>query len=498
MQVQNAPEQTLQAAFAARNEWHANRSSAIFPVRLRSGGDLLIAYLNYWAIKNRIDNVQRVLRLYTADGALAGRHSERVAGHGVAVSVAATFAINGHFDGMLEVEFIALDNLRFPFPAVQGFYSDGRGFSSVHSAGRSKNTDEAQPPPAPSPETNWICKFADGITPFFHVFCNGTPPGPLGIEVSVLAPDRSVLATRSLPDLLLRPFSSRLLAIDELFPELWQTPARPPEGSYCRVSVPQHGIFPRLVVGNLHRASDFLEVTHSFAEQRGGDFVVPPPGVELASFIPALKPAGLDLRLHSFPTNAPAVVEAGLRVQKAGAAALAGAGTAPAWRSGGDGAALMTYRLADDDRLISLDLRGGQVPSRLNVSYQFSVAGSASSYSTDVSTGAKSCVYPPKHSHWGSAVVGGGYRTVLMARNMSHRPGATQASRGTLKIWSGADDPEIRELAINAEAGAFWTLEGAGDTAGIVHWLANFDQPSIEMFWVSYADDGRICGDHAF
>lgn len=502
MDTKTVSEQTLAAAFTARHQWYANRSSAIFPVRLRPGGNLIIAYLNYWAIKNRIDNVQRILRLYSSSGALAGRHVEKVMGTGATVSLVQTFSITDDFDGMLEIEFIALDNLRFPFPAIQGFYSDGRAFSSVHSAGRTKNPDEAQPVLASSIETNWICKFSETITPFFHVFSNGTASDTMKVEVAVLSPDKRVVASRTLANLFVGSFSSRLVAIDELFPELWNFGTQPPDNSYCRVTVPQSGIFPRLVVGNLHRATNFLEVTHSFAEQYGGDFVVLPPHVEIASFIPALKPNELDLELYSFPTNIPAKVNAAVRVQTADTSKLSRTTTKLSWQSGGDQAELMTYKLGNDDRFISLDLMGDRVPSRLNVSYRFSVRKSESKYSTDISTGAKSCVYPPKHSHWGSCIAGNGFRTVLMARNMSHNPTATVSSKGTLKIWWADGKSETRELDINSEASAFWTIDepraDSSTHAIFFHWLANFDQPSIEMFWVSYADDGRICGDHSF
>ncbi|MES2414730.1 MAG: hypothetical protein V4614_13070 [Pseudomonadota bacterium] len=499
MNIGESHPDSLKAAFAARNVWHANRSSAIFAVRLREGCDLLVAYLNYWALKNRIDSVRRIVRLYDEAGQLYGRHDEQVSGNGADFSVRNLFALAADFDGMVEVEFISTDNLRFSFPAIQGFYRAGDAFSTVHSAGRVVNTDEPQAAPRPSRESNWICKFAEGITPFFHVFRSGLATAPVTIDVEVLSPDSEVLFSAQLAGLLKGPFSSKLLLLDDIFPEL--ASHRPEAGSYCRVTVPREGIFPRLVVGNLHRANNLLEVTHSFAQQDGQDFVAKPDGVDLASFIPGIKPEQLDLALYSFPTNAASPVSASLRRQGTADARMQPTGETMQWLAGGPGSRLFRYELAENDRLMSLDLTGAQVPSRLNVSYQFSVPGSP--YSTDIATGAKSCAYPPKHSHWGTGVVGAGFRTLLMARNMSHTPAATKRSQGTVKLWLQDQDMQQRELEIEAEAGAFWTIDISawtvdGSKPYFVHWLANFDQPSIEIFWVSYADDGRICGDHSF
>lgn len=491
---------SLAKSFAARQEWYTNRASALFPLRLRIGGDLIICYLNYWSIKNKIENIQRIIRIYNEIGELKGRQSQRVVGQGAAISVAKVFDLKSPFDGMVEIEFIALDNLRFSFPAVQAFYTDGQAISTVHSAGRNKNADESSHQNTVSVETNWICKFSENVTPFFHVFTPGAQDHPVDVEVSVYSPKNKLLASQRLGAILVSAFSSKLVTLDSLFPELCQD-AVPPLGSYCQIKVPQTGIFPRLVVGNLHRSSDFLEVTHSFALQNNKDFVTNPEPLTLWSFIPAVKPPDLNLNLYSFPTNSISQVTAQIRHQKLTQPALRETGHTLTWCTGGVDAEVMRYTVPENVSLVSIDLSGHEVPSRLNVSYQFSVCKSKSPYSTDISTGAKSCVYPPKHSHWGTCVVGGSFKTVLMGRNMSHKVSKTQKAKGTLRIWFANDFIEERALIIDAEASAFWTINlqtPMTDNPQFIHWLANFDQPSVEVFWVSYAPDGRICGDHSF
>lgn len=493
---------SLANAYAARKDWYTNRASAIFPVRVRKGGDIVLAYLNYWSIKNKIENVQRVIRLYKESGELTHRQIEKVEGSCAVISVTDTFGLTGDFDGMIEIEFISVDNLRFAFPAVQAFYTDGNAISTVHSAGRSKNSDEARNSQSDSIETNWTCKFSANITPFFHVFTNGTPSGSVGIGVKVFSPSNVLLNAIDIPNLLEGSFSSRLMTLDSLFPELWSGAAKA-HGTYCQVRVSQLGIFPRLVVGNLHRDSDFLEVTHSYAQNLADDFVISSKDNELTSFIPAIKPPGLDLRIVSFPTNSPSEVEAFVRTQHQTSSRLQHTDIKLSWRTGGENARVFNFTVPDLMSMVSFDLRGQKVPARLNVNYVYRVSGACSNYSTDISSAAAPSINPAKHTHWGTSVVGAGFTALLLARNIGHKAGGSEASKGSLTIWFDNDNVKTRSISIGAESSEIWAIEQAdlpksSDQPCYVHWLANFDQPTVEILWLSRADDGRICGDHSF
>ena len=48
---------TLSEDYAARMKWNNNRASAVFPVILRQGCEVRILTLNYWRIKNNIQNI---------------------------------------------------------------------------------------------------------------------------------------------------------------------------------------------------------------------------------------------------------------------------------------------------------------------------------------------------------------------------------------------------------------------------------------------------------
>ena len=64
--------------------------------------------------------------------------------------------------------------------------------------------------------------------------------------------------------------------------------------------------------------------------------------------------------------------------------------------------------LSDDERFKLLYFRG-KVPSRFNSNFIYSLNKKNKLFSTDIATGAKSNVYPPKYIHWGSGIIGNGY-----------------------------------------------------------------------------------------
>ena len=72
------PQNTLSADLDERKSWFAQRSSAVFPIRLRKNTDLHIVFLNYWKIKNKISQIVCVLRVYNSDGKLVNRLSEPI------------------------------------------------------------------------------------------------------------------------------------------------------------------------------------------------------------------------------------------------------------------------------------------------------------------------------------------------------------------------------------------------------------------------------------
>lgn len=507
----NTLQQALGATFAARDDFFAHRSSAIFPLRLSAHSDFHLVFMNYWNIKNEVSDVGVILRLYTEDGALAARMQlpVRVSNHLSIKEIlfeARNMALP--FEGLIEVEIVSTENLRFAFPAVLGVYESNGYFSSVHSAGRVRNPDELKRR-AETEESNWTCKFSncgrpDAVTPFFHYFVGPTPlHSDETITVSLRNRDGTVADQRSVAVGQLRPFSSRLFLVDELFGL-----TRPPmDGSFVSVRLFASDTFPRLVVGNLHRDLDFLEVTHSFPITQIEDYCPEPSGDggtrSCRSLLTAQRTLDLSLDVRIFPTNSAGEIEASLECKQFNDKELKPTGDEFTFASavGDEG---YSFTMKGDDEMYALRLSGRTVPSRINASFRYTVANSSGRFSTDIATGAKSSVYPPKGRHWGHGCIGDGYETVVMFHNNSHQAEHHLPNRGSLRLIVEDVDTVIpvsaeSESCVALKLSDYLCQELRQSAAPkFLSWYLVMDQPIGACFWVSYRADGAIFGEHGF
>ncbi|TGX50374.1 hypothetical protein E5A73_18360 [Sphingomonas gei] len=450
------------------------------------------------------------LRLYDADGQLMVRTSlESIEVHNdisIRAGLVEPNALPMPFEGMVEVEIVSSENLRFTFPAILAVYESNGCFSSVHSAGRVRNADEVKSR-STSEETNWTCKFVPGeggrhaVTPFFHYFVGAEPlAGHERIEVNLRDPRGHVVTTRSVDVGHMTPFSSRIFFADEIF-DL----ADVAEGSFLSVKLAAYDVFPRLVVGNYHRGPDFLEVTHSFPLTEFLDFCPVPDPVAAAgtfgSLLTAQTASGLALSVRVFPTNCRGSVEASVDTKRFSDARLAATGERFDMASE-PGTPGIEFVLAPEEEMRVLHLRGNEIPSRLNASYRYSVAGTDGRFSTDIATGAKSSVYPPKGRHWGHGCVGGGFESVILFHNNTHTPTATRENVGEIRIVGDGIDRTF-PVAVEAEScvalnlASLLDLPDSGEPR-FLSWFLSMKVPVGETFWVSYRPDGAIFGEHGF
>jgi len=481
--------------FAAQRAWFATRASAIFPVVVRPDGDTILAFLDYWRLKNGLEGVIAGIRVRDEDGGIVLQHAAPISKAHNEISLGALLG-RDHFDGSVEFEVVGGPNLVFNYAAVVAFYRSGRRFSVVHAPGRIRNADEPRRMRR-SVETNWTCRVAEGVTPFFHVF-NGPREGALGeLRVQVRRADGAVKASRRSTLGLEAPFASRVVRLDEIFaPE-----DLPERDEFVTVELPDEDCFPRLVVGNFHRDGDFLEATHSFYWSEVDDRLVPGRDApELLSFIPASNVPELDLDLVFYPTNSPGEVTATLREACHGGR-LEKTSHSHTWRTGGPGASVWRRQLEASTALLSFDLTEGDVPSRINTSYRYSVRGSQAPLATDIATGAHAYVYPPKHSHWGHGLVSDAFETVLLIRNIAHRRRDSAATLAQLRVFDAQGLDRTVTMRVEPESPAFMRLRdvaGGGRDERIVSWLLRADHPDLEAFWITFSPEGSICGEHAF
>ncbi len=484
----------LQQRFTSHQGSFANRASTLFPVFVRPTADTIVVFLDYWRIKNGIENVSCFIRIYDSEGKLAARHSMVVSDSHNEISLGKLLGTD-NFEGLAEFEFVGDRNFLFAFPAVVAFYRSGERFSAVHSSGRVRNTDEPRRP-SRSQETNWTCKFSSGVTPFVALF-NGPRAGALGeVEVRVHDASGRCVARQSSDFNLSAPFASKIVKIDEMFDV-----SQFNDDHFISVNVPDDDFFPRLVVGNFHRDIEFLEATHSFYWSALGDDTLQPEEAELLSFIPAPKIADLDLEMVFFPTNAPAEVAATLRTASEAGEALHETGKSIKWKTGGGGAELWRYQVDPDVALVSFDFRNQELPARLNTSYRYKVRGRSGDFCTDIATGSHAHVYPPKSTHWGHGLISDKYETVVMIRNIAHNRRDAGKALAALSVYDASGRRATRTISVAEESTEFVYLRdmvGYGDDIRTVSWFMRADNPNLEAFWISYSPDGGICGEHAF
>ena len=504
-------QQPLANAFDARKAFFAHRASAVYPLRIRPHSDLCVVFMNYWLLKNDIPQVGVNFRAYDSHGSLRARRSlDAVALHNelsVREYLLRPSGAELPFDGMLEVEIVSTSNLAFPFPAILGVYEANGFFSAVHAAGRIKNPDEPKNPQR-SEEANWTCVFErDGagysVVPFFHYFVGATPV-PVGEAIEVRLRDRAgvVVDSKTLAIGGMLPFASRVFFADEIF-ALAQTPA---EGSFMSVALRGYDVFPRLVVGNFHRTSDFLEVTHSFPISEFADYCPQPGPSAPANSVPSLLAAqvarGLQLSVRVFPTNCAGRVQTLVNRKAFDDKRLRAVGERFEFDSGVESDGL-SFELGPEEELRVLHLHGDAIPSRLNASYRYRVAGVPRRFSTDIATGAKSIVYPPKRRHWGHGRVGGGFDTYVLFRNNTHSPDSTAAKTGEIRILGGGIDRVTRfdvaaESCVALRLSEVLEIDPAVRSPTFVSWLMSMANPVGETFWVAFRPDGAVFGEHGF
>lgn len=495
--------QGLKAAFDARKNYFANRSSCIFPVHLRSKTDLHIVYLNYWTIKNGIERDQLIInfRIYDSTGNAVLKIPREIGETHNQISIRSLLAENincdeKNFDGMVEIEILSLENIQFPFPGIVGIYQAGDLFSCVHAAGRIKNADEAQRV-IYTQESNWTCKSGLDVTAFFHYFNGPTLPRAKTIAVKLRNRDGEVVASRDVSIEGMPPFGSKLFFVDEIFPGTSFE-----NDAFLSVTLEHNSIFPRMVVGNYFRETNFLEVTHSFPLIEKEDYCPVRPEDEFQSILPAYTSQDLTLNVHVFPTNNPGIFNAVTASQSFGQNQLTPGEMFT--KSNGEASTPITYQLDANQQFWCLQLIGEKVPSRFNASYRYSVKTANSRYSTDIADGADSCVYPPKYRHWGYGFLELGFETVVLIRNNTHQPKMTQPGRGNLRIFSLGGEVSV-PVKINAEGALSVNLSKHIPRAtveqttapGFLSWMLEMDIPTCETFWISYRNsDGAIMGDH--
>ena len=498
----------LADSFADRRMSLSHRSSAVFPVYVDCNRDLNIVFLNYWTIKNAIpaDSLRLNIRVYDEQGILSGELSCGELQNHNQFSIRSILSPSGCnlssiFMGSAFVEIVSVENLVFRFPAIVGIYVSNGFYSVVHSAGRVKNSEELQEPFS-SQETNWSCKFGDGVSPFFHYFNGPTLPREKWLDICLRDEQGKILKRTKCSVEDVPAFGSRTFFLKNLFGDVSYS-----DTYFASVGIEHNSAFKRLVVGNFHFEEGFPEVTHSFPLIETEDLAVSEAQDGYSAMLCGFTCAPLDLRIRIFPTNCPGDFSSDFYSQKFGTTCLGPRAATPevaalfASRGG-------SYTLNPSEQFVVFRIRGQRVPSRLNASFVYSVRGVRSKFSTDIASGTVPSSYPEKFRHWGHGYCADGFDTVLMIRNNSLVQQCSAPNAGLLKIY-GTDFFYSYSFVVGGESSLTLSfadiISNSDDRARInkknffLSWFIEMSAPTVDTFWICFRyDDGAIFGEHGF
>ena len=189
------------------------------------------------------------------------------------------------------------------------------------------------------------------------------------------------------------------------------------------------------------RKDQFLEVTHSFENQKDNADYLDEVGIDLKGYrIPSINPIAtnseLNLELIFFPTNCIGNVVGKWRSGKFNET-LTSSKESFDWQCGGSKSKLKKIKIKNGNKIKSLDITKGNIPVRINTNYIYKLNNSNSEFSTDIAAGQITEYFPPKRFTWGHGVVGNDYKTVIFLTSFSHDENCRVESKGNLFIIIG-------------------------------------------------------------
>ena len=138
------------------------RSSAIFYYKQNKNFNTVISFMNYWPIKRSID-IMMVASIRDMKGKLI--HRERLSfDTGNVINYQPTIG-DGNFEGSVELEAFAADNLMIPYIAIMVIYEAEESVSMVHAYTRTYSTHEIEEGKTITygEEAGWVCRDTNDI-----------------------------------------------------------------------------------------------------------------------------------------------------------------------------------------------------------------------------------------------------------------------------------------------------------------------------------------------
>jgi hypothetical protein len=280
------------------------RASGIFYACVDRDLNTIITFMNYWREKNEVASLGTLVTLRDASGRKTARRFFRLDD---AVCELDVRAISGRdkFEGSLEVEFYASEDLKFGFPAMCVAYETSQGIGYVHTNQRTFNNyeDEIRSEPLNHVQTGFDIH-ADDASGF--VFLVNGPRAEIDRVMSARFTNAAGKSLeRTIPIGRLEPYAARRIELGNV------------EGlrsflggqvGFARIDAGLGSVFNRFAVGNRRHDDGWLSVTHSYFDCTDhADFFDSSKlaGDEYPCFIPFNLVDGLETELVFYPIMAP-------------------------------------------------------------------------------------------------------------------------------------------------------------------------------------------------
>lgn len=237
----------------------AYRSSTIFYFKKEKNFSTFVNFMNYWKIKKSLD-VMIIASLRDVSGKLAFR--ERLFfDKGFVINYSPKIN-EDNFEGSLEIEAIANDNLGIPFAAILGIYEAKNSISMVHGYTRNYTPHEIEEGKTiqQGEEAGLVCRDNKNIRSFL-IGHNGIHKMKSQKIKLWISNSNGITKEKVIEFKELNPYETFKIIPADYFENLAEFLDNKPGN--CAISFSLNGGFTRLVVGNETISGDEFQVLHS-------------------------------------------------------------------------------------------------------------------------------------------------------------------------------------------------------------------------------------------
>lgn len=381
----------------SKNFGYVYRSSSIFYYKQSNEGfNTIINFMNYWPIKRNMD-VMVIASLRSMEGKLLQR--ERVdLSKGMVFNLQPKIG-DGNFEGSLEIEAFANDNLAIPYIAVMVIYEGPESISMVHAYTRTYSIHEVEEGRTieKGEEAGLVCRDSDDIRSFI-ILHNGIYSQEEQEATLWVTNQKGETREKKFNIRKLLPFETLKLHPQEIIPDLVTFLGGEPGSAAWAYQL--NGGFTRTMVGNETKDGKEFQVLHSnfnygrhdpgFVERKFGYFDYP-----LSQFFDR-KTVHMDA--HAYP----------------GKFRVTGAGQEYLYEPGN------CLDIPVETEALKIEPIDGPMPARINIVFSGFLKGHTCRLPMESARGFYHSHRPPKYNLWMVIAAGKKYRSQLIIQNLTH------------------------------------------------------------------------------